>query len=135
MRVPYRLHRDAVVAVFLSVWPLAVGTTVVVFSDRFTSRSWRFASGMPGGFPFWGGILIACGVLMILAHVGAASSRRRRSLMIGGLILVGLWWLILGGLFAFTALRDPLANPLGAVVWSPIGLLYFVWAAYEYRRL
>ncbi|MCU1676124.1 MAG: hypothetical protein JWM93_882, partial [Frankiales bacterium] len=54
----YRLLRDHAVAWLLAVWPILAGVTITLFSDRFTSRSWRFASGMPGGYPFWGGLLM-----------------------------------------------------------------------------
>lgn len=133
--MPYRLHRDAAVAWFLAAWPLLVGVVVVTFSDRFTSRSWRFAGGMPGGYPFWGGALIACGVLMIIARIVHHQGVHVTGMYIGGLYLVGVWWILLGGIFLITAVVDPLANPLGAAVWTGVGALYLIWAHYERRRL
>jgi hypothetical protein len=132
--MPYRLERDHAVAWLLSVWPILAGTTITVFDDRFTSRSWRFASGMPGGYSFWGGLLIVCGVLMVTSLI-VADGRRRTGMYIGGLALTGLWWVGLGMLFLRAAIADPLANPLGVVVWTPLGGLYWVWAHYERRRL
>lgn len=132
--MPYRLQRDHAVAWLLSVWPVLAGVTMALFSDRFTSRSWRFANGMPGGYSFWAGILIVCGVLMIIA-LAAGNGSRRTGMYIGGLVLTGTWWVGLGILFLRAAIADPLANPLGVVVWTPLGGLYFVWAHYERRRL
>lgn len=129
----YKLRRDYAVAWLLAVWPVIVGTTMVAFSDRFTSRSWRFAAGMPGGYPFWAGLLIACGVLMVFAIPG--TGRRRTGMYIGGLTVVGLWWVGLGMLFLRAAIADPLANPLGVAVWTPLGVLYWGWAHYESKGL
>lgn len=131
----YRLKRDAVVAWFLSGWALLTGLTVVSFDERFTARSWRFGGFIPGGYQTWGGVLIACGLLMLAARIGPVRGQRRRSLFIGGLVLTGLWWITLGLMFLYTAIVDPLANPLGVAVWTPLGALYWIWAGYEYRRL
>lgn len=131
--MPVRLQRDTAVAWLLAAWPLFIGVTIAVFSGRFTSRAWRFAAGMPGGYSMWGGILIACSVLMLIARLGDGT--RWRAMYFGGLILVGLWWFLLGALFFFTALVDPLANPLGAAWAGGIGVLYGIWAWYERRRI
>jgi hypothetical protein len=129
----YRLRRDHAVAWLLTGWPVLAGVTITMFSDRFTSRSWRFASGMPGGYPFWGGLLMACGVLMVIAML--IGGTHLIGLYIGGLVLVGVWWTGLGMLFLRAAIEDPLANPLGVTVWTPLGGLYFLWAFYEKARL
>lgn len=134
--MPYRIDRDNAVAWFLSVWPLLVGVVVFGFSDRFTSRSWRFAGGMPGGYPMWSGILVACGLFMMGALIaGRHRGQHVTGMYIGGLVLVGSWWIILGTLFLITAIIDPLANPLGAAVWTGVGSLYLLWAWYERHRL
>jgi hypothetical protein len=132
----HRLRRDSVVSWFLAAWPVLAGVTMALFSDRFTSRSWRFASGMPGGYGWWAGVLIVCGLLMLASLLGGGvRGPHRIGLYITGLILVGVWWIGLGVLFLRAAIADPLANPLGVAVWTPLGVLYWVWAHYEAKRL
>jgi hypothetical protein len=131
--MPYRLERDHAVAWLLALWPIPVGAVMIVFSERFTSRSWRFAAGIPGGYATWAGMLVVCGVLMVSAMIFGGT--RREAGYFAGLILVGLWWLILGGLFTYTACIDQLANPLGGAVWTPIGILYWMWAYFEYKHI
>lgn len=131
--MPERLKRDRAVARFLAGWAVLAGATMTLFDDRFTARSWRFGAYMPGGYQMWGGLLLSCGALMIVALM--ISNRRARAMYFGGLILVGLWWVLLGLVFLYTACVDPLANPLGVVVWTPLGILYWLWAWYERRRL
>jgi hypothetical protein len=135
--MPYRLQRDGAVAWMLAVLPIPTGLIISLLNERFTSHSWRFAGGMPGGYPVWGGVLLVLGAAMVvtlaLRHV--YSSRRLTGLFIGALAGIGVWWIALGGLFFYTALQDPLANPLGAVVWLWIGGLYFCWGHYERQGL
>lgn len=131
--MPYRLARDHAVAWFLAAWPLLVGLTITLFQDRFTSSNWRFASGVPGGYGTWAGALMVCGVLMLWAMVWGGE--RREAGYLAGLVLVGFWWWLLGAVFIYNAIRDPLANPFGGIsVWIPIGFLYWMTARYEFKR-
>lgn len=127
--------RDVVIGWFMSIWAITVGATMVVFSDRFTSASWQFARGIPGGYGTWAAILILMGVVMCVA----LSSRHRRHqpepAYLAGLILVGLWWIVLGGVFAWTAFRNPTANPFGAPVWVGVGLHYWMCALFEVKHV
>jgi hypothetical protein len=59
----------------------------------------------------------------------------REALLVTGMVLVALWWFLLGALFAVTAVVDRLANPLGAVVWWTLCAIYVTWAWYERHQL
>ena len=91
----------------------------------------------PGGYGLWGGVLIVFGALMLFRMLRGntdAVRPRRDSVFIVGLIAVGLWWMVLGGVFFFTAAVEPLASPIGAVVWTWLGLVYWIWAWHERKR-
>lgn len=137
--MPHRVRRDQAVTWILAAGPIPAGLVIALFNDRFTSRSWRFAGGMPGGYTTWSGVLLACGVLMFAALVTGRFTTRRRAnreaLLIAGMFLVGVWWFLLGGMFLVTALIDPLANPLGVTAWWLICAIYWTWAWYERQRV
>jgi hypothetical protein len=135
--MPYRNERDHVVAWLLAALPIPCGLVIALLSERFTSRSWRFASGIPGGYAAWSGVLLVLGAVMIvsLALTHFHNSDQGIVAFITATIGVGAWWILLGGMFIYTAVQDSLANPLGGVVWLWLGVLYLVWAAYEKRRL
>lgn len=130
----FRIARDYTVSWFLAAWPLPVALIIILFSDRFTSASWRFAASMPGGYGMWAGVLISCSALMLLS-LALSDNARRTAAYFTGLGLVGLWWVMLGVFFGITAAQDRFANPIGAAVWTGIGILYWIWAFYERRRL
>lgn len=133
-----RRHKDAVIDWALAAWPILVGAVILVFPHRFTSSGWRFAFGIPGGYLIWGWILVGLSAVMLwclhkrrtvaLPQPGAAA-------FLSGLVFVGVWWVLLGAVFLITAARDGLANPLGTVVWPPIGFFYWWWAwnLYKFR--
>jgi hypothetical protein len=135
--MPYRNDRDHVVAWLLSALPIPCGLVIAMLNERFTSRAWRFAAGIPGGYAMWGGVLLVLGAVMLisLALTHFHNSDQGIVAFITATIGVGAWWILLGGMFLYTAIRDPLANPLGGVVWLWLGVLHWVWARYERRRL
>lgn len=137
--MPQRLQRDNAYAWILATSPLPTGLVIALFSDRFTSRSWRFAGAVPGGYTLWSGVLLACGALMLAALLvnkyRSPRQDRLAGLLITGMWICGLWWFIMGGSFFATAIIDPLANPLGAVVWWIVCAFYWTWVWYESRRL
>lgn len=137
--MPHRTDRDKAISWLMAAAPLPTGMVMALFSERFTSRSWRFAGGIPGGYTTWSGVLLTAGVLMLAAmwanHFHFHHEINRTALLIAGMTLVGLWWFLLGALFLATAVIDPLANPLGAVVWWTVGSIYGIWAFYERRHL
>jgi hypothetical protein len=108
-----------------------------VFNERFTSRSWRFAAGIPGGYNIWAGILLVLGAAMLISLTVEHLHIYQQGIVafITATIGVGLWWVLLGLMFLITAIRDDLANPLGGVVWLWLGALHLIWAFYERRRL
>lgn len=134
--MPYRVQRDYAFAWLLAALPLPCGLIISMLNERFTSRSWRFASGIPGGYSLWGGVLIVLGVAMIAALIAAQFRIAPRGIAAAyvAAILNGVWWVMLGGVFIYVSLTDPLANPLGGVAWTWIGLLYWTWAWFERRR-
>lgn len=135
--MPYRLRRDHAVAWMLATLPTPCGLIICLLNERFTSASWRFAGGMPGGYPMWGGVLTVLGAAMIVSLIVEHFYRSQRATIafVAALIFVGAWWMLLGGLFLYTASTDHLANPLGGVVWTWLGALHFIWAWYERERL
>jgi hypothetical protein len=85
----------------------------------------------------WGGVLLVLGAVMLvsLALTHFHNSDQGIVAFITATVGVGFWWILLGGMFIYTAIQDPLANPLGGVVWLWLGVLHLVWAGYERRRL
>lgn len=135
--MPYRVQRDHADAWILAVAPIPTGLVIALFSERFTQPAWRFAGGMPGGYAMWSGVLLVCGVLMLAAMIADQIKQRDQAaiLLISGMAITGLWWFTLGVLFLITAIRDPLANPMGVVAWWLICSFYWSYSWYERRRL
>lgn len=134
--MPYRLARDHAFAWLLAALPLPCGLIIAMLNERFSSRSWRFASGIPGGYGMWGGVLIILGVAMLTALVVAQfwESPRGVAAAACAAVLTGAWWVMLGAVFVYVAVNDPLANPLGGVAWTWIGLMFWTWAFHEFKR-
>lgn len=131
--MPHRIRRDRADTWLLASSPLPTGLVILFFNDRFTSHSWRFAGGIPGGYPAWAGVLLVCGAVMLACLIGDRGARRHGALLTA-MTLTGLWWFILGGLFLFTAIVDALANPLGVVAWWTICAFYWIFVHYELRQ-
>lgn len=136
-RMPYRLKRDHALAWMLAALPIPCGLTIALFNDRFTSKSWRFASGIPGGYSTWAGVLLVLGAAMIVSLIVEHFHNYQQGIVafMTSAVGVGAWWFLLGGMFIYTAIIDPLANPLGGVVWTWIGALYWIFAWFERQRL
>lgn len=134
--MPYRVRRDRAETWLLAASPIPTGLIIAIFNDRFTSRSWRFAGGIPGGYSAWAGILLVCGVGMLACMPGVRGPRRQ-VLLTMGMVIAGVYWFILGSVFFYTAVIDQLANPLGGVAWWTIAAYYWIWVYYEvhHRRL
>jgi hypothetical protein len=130
--MPYRQKRDDALTWLLAASPLPTGIVIAGFSDRFTSRAWRFAAGVP--YSVWAGILLMCGAVMLGALLLPPRGPKREAVLLVGMALSGLWWFVLGAVFLYTAIVDPLANPLGVVAWWTIGSCYAIWCWYERRR-
>lgn len=128
------MKRDVIVGWFMAGWAIVVGLTMVVFADRFTSPAWRYAADIPGGYLTWATILIIMGLVMCAALTSRSRRQQPEPAYMAGLILIGLWWLVLSGVFAWTAIQDPHANPLGAPVWAGVGIHYWMCAAFEVRN-
>lgn len=126
-----RRPKDKTIDWTLATWPVLVGAVILAFSQRFTTSAWRFAFGVPGGYLVWGWLLVGLGAIMLYClrkRQTVLAPSRCNAAYLSGLMFVGLWWALLGAVFLVTAIRDPMANPLGVVVWTPIGLFYWWWA-------
>lgn len=133
--MPDRARRDAGITWALAVLPLPCGVIMATLQERFTSASWRFAFGMPGGYSIWAGLLLVSAAAMVFGLINHdPGHEHRRALWVTGMLLSGLWWVLLSVLFFFTSIADPAANPIGVAPWGFIGLLYFWWTWYERRR-
>jgi hypothetical protein len=130
--MPYRIKRDDADTWILAASPIPTGLVMACFSERFTSKAWRFAALVP--YSVWAGVLLMCGAVMLIALIGVRGPKREAVLFIG-MALSGVWWFTLAGVFFYTAVVDPLANPIGIVAWSVIGSFYAVWCWHERRRL
>lgn len=131
-----RTIKDLTVDWLLALWPILSGATILGFSDRFTSSSWRFAFGMPGGYITWGWLLLGIGAVMaycLIRRHHPTDASKYSAFYLSGLWVVGGWWWLLAALFAVTAVRDPAANPFGIVVWALIGALNWLWASHLAR--
>lgn len=117
---------------FLALWPVCIAIVIIFLPERFTASAWKFAFAMPGGYATWGGALLVIGSVMAVAV--AWHTRRGYYLYIAGLILVGLWWFVLGAMFLGVSLMDRLANPIGGLGWTPIAFFHWYWAWRLYRH-